>query len=162
MQLKKNKTAEPLNDIRLPAETEWEYAAHAGNDSATYPWNGRLMRNAKGAYLANFYEIKKDSTGKTYNDLIADGAFHTAPRNSYYPNNWGLYNMAGNVSEMVDVMKPDMNGKYVVTGIAAKGGNWFSEAKNLRIQSENEYEGVTRPTPQIGFRLVMTYQELPR
>lgn len=161
-QLRKDKTAAPVNDVRLPADIEWEYAAHAGNDSAMYPWNGRNLRNAKGLYMANYTELKTDSSGKTYHDLKADGAFHTAPRNSYYPNAWNLYNMAGNVSEMVVVMKPGTSGQYIPAGVASKGGNWYSLSKDIRIQSEEEYKDVTRPTPQIGFRVVMTNTSSPK
>lgn len=161
-QVRKGKPTGHLNDARLPSDIEWEYAAHAGSDTSIYPWNGVHMRNAKGQFLANYYEIKTDSAGKTTNDLLSDGAFHTASRSSYGPNAWGLYNMAGNVSEMVEKMRPDQTMKYIPAGPAAKGGNWFSVAKNLRIQSEEEYEGVVRPTPQIGFRVVMTYTAPPK
>jgi formylglycine-generating enzyme required for sulfatase activity len=155
-QLRKDKTAAPVNDVRLPADIEWEYAAHAGNDSTIYPWSGIYLRNAKGQFLANYCALKNDSAGRTRNDYISDGAFHTAPRNSYFPNAWNLYNMAGNVSEMVVVMQPGTSGQYVPAGIASKGGNWTSYAQNIRIQAEEEYKEVTRPTPYIGFRVVMT------
>lgn len=155
-QLRKDKSAVPVNDVRLPADIEWEYAAHAGNDTTIYPWSGIYLRNAKGQFLANYCALKSDSGGKMRNDYSSDGAFHTAPRNSYFPNAWNLYNMAGNVSEMVVVMKPGAKGQYEPAGIASKGGSWVSMAQNIRIQSEEEYKDVNRPTPYIGFRVVMT------
>ncbi len=161
-QLRKDKTAAPVNDVRLPVDIEWEYAAHAGNDTTIYPWPGIYLRNAKGQFMANYCALKSDSAGKMRNDYASDGAFHTAPRNSYFPNAWDLYNMAGNVSEMVVLMQPGASGQYVPAGIACKGGNWVSLAQNIRIQAEEEYKDVTRPTPFIGFRVVMTNVSPPR
>lgn len=161
-QLRKDKSAVPVNDVRLPADIEWEYAAHAGNDTAVYPWTGIYLRNAKGQFLANYCALKGDSAERMRNDYASDGAFHTAPRNSYFPNAWNMYNMAGNVSEMVVLMQPDASGQYIPAGVASKGGNWTSYAQNIRIQSEEEYKDVTRPTPFIGFRVVMTNTSPPR
>lgn len=78
-------------DFRLPFEYEWEYAARGGHDMAPYPWGGYYVRNAKGCLLANF----KPGRG----NYPEDGGYYTVRSDAYFPNDYGLYNMAGNVAE---------------------------------------------------------------
>ncbi|HWZ35348.1 MAG TPA: SUMF1/EgtB/PvdO family nonheme iron enzyme, partial [Mucilaginibacter sp.] len=75
----------------LPTEGEWEYAARGGRIGTQYPWGGPYIRNAKGCLLANF----KPGRGN-YSD---DGGTYTVKVRSYFPNDFGLYCMAGNVAE---------------------------------------------------------------
>ena len=107
-----------LPEYRLPTEAEWEYAALAlvGNreyniykGQKKYPWNGSYTRNSKrqhrGDQLANFKQGKGDYGGIAgWSD---DGADITNKVKSYNPNDFGLYDMAGNVAEWVqDVYRP--------------------------------------------------------
>ncbi len=107
-----------LPEYRLPTETEWEYAAQALVGSREYnnyrgrkkyPWEGDYTRNGqrvgRGDQLANFKQGKGDYGGIAgWSD---DGADITAEVKSYKPNDLGLYDMAGNVSEWVaDVYRP--------------------------------------------------------
>ncbi len=174
-----NEKEKPLmNDVRLPSDAEWTYAASGGIKDAIYPWwplpanakyfkDGNYIRNARGCFLANFclkkYTQVLDSIGECNNNKHKD-AYTTAgymvghlmlvaPVDAYNPNDYGLYCMSGNVAEMVKVT--DLRTNKVLT-IGTKGGGWNSDEQHLKLNSEDEYAGKSSPSPFIGFRPVIS------
>ncbi len=132
---------------RLPTAAEFEYAARAGDREATYPW-GQDPPEGK----AN-YDPKGERT-------FAEWRQHIKPAGSYPANRWGLFDMAGNVWQMIDTY-PDhaiARFKYRIeseteqeNGLA--GGSWARSAYYLRCGVRGGVSSGIRH-PDVGFRLV--------
>lgn len=120
--------------FRLPTEIEWNQAAYAHNKMKQYAWKGEQIVDKKGRYMANYY---RPETSK----MNANAALFTTPVNAYMPNECGIYNMSGNVAEMVH------------GGSMLKGGSWKDEIEAVKIHSKQEFDGMAKPT--IGFRVFM-------
>lgn len=163
--------------FRLPSDVEWIRAARGNYDSTMqFPWGYRVnaLQNSKGCYLCNFnYGISKDvltpieadgknciSEKKTTRSIIttAGRAIDTlvlGPEYCYNPTDFGTYCMMGNAAEMVwtyDETQPAVQG-----AARAMGGSWYSHADEVRIESKEQFVGVTEGNVNIGFRVVMTY-----
>lgn len=156
----------PINDVRLPSDVEWALAASNKKNSVKYANGLDSLRDAKGKYTANYsgvsyakasYDSLKDiylfKINKGEPGFISDGAFYTSTIKSYTPNVYGIYNMAGNVSEMVYLWNTTTN---KAKGFGSKGGNWFSTDHFLEIDAAQEFKHPEKPSPLVGFRPVVT------
>ncbi|MXV49368.1 SUMF1/EgtB/PvdO family nonheme iron enzyme [Pedobacter sp. HMF7647] len=150
----------------LPTEAEFEYAARGGRVGNDYPWGGPYIRNAKGCLMANF----KPGRG----NYIDDGGAFTVNVKSYFPNDFGLYNMAGNVAEwtasaydesastFVHDMNPTFsyeaksNDPEVLKRKVIRGGSWKDIGYFLQNSSRSfEYQDTAKS--YIGFRCVTKF-----
>lgn len=147
-----------MPNFRLPSEAEWEYAARGSRDMAKYPWGGPYLRNAKGCMLANF----KPGRGNYYDD----GFQYTSPVASYFSNDFGIYDMSGNVSEWTEdafyeAAVPivwDLNPTYwdeTIDKKVIRGGSWKDIAYYLETGTRT-YEYADTCRSFVGFRNVMT------
>ncbi|MFD2161183.1 SUMF1/EgtB/PvdO family nonheme iron enzyme [Paradesertivirga mongoliensis] len=153
-------------DYMLPTEAEFEYAARGGRIGNDYPWGGPYIRNAKGCLMANF----KPGRG----NYIDDGGPFTVNVKSYFPNDFGLYNMAGNVAEWTSSafdesastfthdLNPTLNYEAkaddpeVLKRKTVRGGSWKDIGYFLQ-NSKSTYEYQDTAKSYIGFRCVTAY-----
>ncbi len=153
-----------IEPYRLPTEAEWEFAARAGVNENKYPWDGDLpMSEDRGCFYANF----KPNDG----NYVKDGHLITSRVGTYAPNDFGLYDMAGNVSEWtstaftesVSRLTSDLNPEYRYDAALedpyrmkrkiVRGGSWKDVAHNIRSDMRMwEYQNEQRS--YIGFRCV--------
>ena len=163
----KTPRGEPLMDIfRLPTEHEWEYAARGGKKLAPYPWGGPYVRNSKGCILANF----KPGRG----NYPEDGGFYTVRADAYWPNDYGLYCMSGNVAEwtssafyensysFIHDLNPDIrydaqeSEPEAMKRKVIRGGSWKDIGYYIETGSRHWEYGDSAKS-YVGFRCITTF-----
>ncbi len=156
---KKEKGKQFVNSFRLPSEAEWEYAARGGLDGATFPWGGPYAKNDRGCFMANFKPLR--------GNYAADQALYTVEADAYEPNDYNLYNMAGNVAEWTmssyhsssydfsSSINPNVNDENYYRKVV-RGGSWKDVSYYLQVSSR-DFEVDTIQRSYIGFRTVQDY-----
>ncbi len=159
------RNSRPIENFRLPTEGEWEFAARNGRTENKYPWDKDGTMDEKACFMANF----KPGEG----NYTKDGNLIPARVASYVPNRFGIYDLAGNVSEWTSTaytesgsaMMNDMNPQYkydaakedpyAIKKKVVKGGSWKDVGRNIRGDlREGEFQN--QPRSYIGFRCVRT------
>lgn len=159
------KNGRPIENFRLPTEGEWEFVARNGKTENKYPWDKEGTMDEKACFMANF----KPGEG----NYTKDGNLIPARVASYVPNRFGIYDLAGNVSEWTSTaytesgtaMMNDMNPQYkydaakedpyAIKKKVVKGGSWKDIGRNIRgDMREGEFQN--QPRSYIGFRCVRT------
>jgi gliding motility-associated lipoprotein GldK len=157
------------SDFKLPTEAQWEWAARGGLQGNPYPWGGPYPATKEGCFLANF----KPQRG----NFTADGSLYPAVVAAYPPNDYGLYDMSGNVAEWCsDDYSPsastfvsDINPVYKAKSgetsekkmKIVRGGSWKDISKYITVYMRDyQYQDVC--TSYIGFRCIQEAMVNPK
>lgn len=160
----------------LPTKSQWLVAALGRNHERFFSWDGYKMQDEDGKWLANFYRIEQiqisrdtgffncANSSRFYSDCLQISAGYydrssnrkdqewrgiPAPVKSFQPNDYGLYNMCGNMEE------------YVREPGILKGGSWNDPGHYLQLDVEQQYDTTDKRSPysfrsaETGFRIVM-------
>ncbi|PKR80787.1 hypothetical protein CW751_08435 [Brumimicrobium salinarum] len=139
--------------FRLPQKAEWLRAAEGSEPNKIYTWNSLYLRNNQGKYLANFVSTPQSSITRNEagdleivtNQVKYLSKINTmdviSPAKSYYPNEFDVYNMNGNVAELL----ADPN--------EVIGGSWYDPGFDIKNRSVKKYSGASAT---VGFRIVAT------
>ena len=155
-----------VQHYRLPTESEWEYASRGNLKESMYPWGGYYTRNYKGCFITNFKPMR--------GNYVADGGIYPVIVAVNDPNEYGLYDMAGNVAEWTsnafdeaayswsDDLNPDYHYNVLPGDMPEKkrkvirGGSWKDIAFYLQCGTRT-YEYQDSSKSYIGFRNVREY-----
>lgn len=155
----------PAHDYRLPTESEWELASRGGRLNTKYPWGSYYTRNNMGCFQANFKPVR--------GNYVADSKTSTTTLKvgTYNPNDYGLYDMSGNVAEWTSSayfesgydLANDLNPEVdytahpddppVMKRKVIRGGSWKDTEYFIRSATRS-YEYLDTAKSYVGFRCV--------
>lgn len=161
-----------INDVRIPMRSEWIKAATVEGKFPEYPWadtvspigfRSNFSMKDYTLPVATMNRTKEpvpigDSTAITTGEWLF-GKGHILTKSEFYTTNeLGLYNMSGNVAEMVyETIGTNDLGVKSPMGCGTAGGGWMNTAEEIKLSAEDVYEGVEDEHLNIGFRVVITY-----
>ncbi len=145
-------TRKTSKSYRLPLEKEWEFIARSGGKSIKYPWGDHLPSGQE----ANFSDV---NTPYPWADSITNDAYaFSAPCGSYFPNELGIFDLAGNVWEWCEDMIKTYDGKSIVDYEEARvmrGGSFHNRENTMRTAWRN-YDYPNSRYFNLGFRVALS------
>jgi sulfatase modifying factor 1 len=125
------------NDFRLPTKEEFIRACRGDKHVQMYAWEGNSVRNKDSMIMCNHLHISKEKVAGS----LTDDVDIIAPSKSYWPNQFGIYNLNGNVAEMTSL------------NMISMGGSWKNTESEVQNESVSKYKNGN---PTLGFRMVST------